>query len=129
MQDLRIQVPLDRNTRCRDLHHAPVPRDPAVHSSDRTQLHQGSLAIRHIGNQSDTLWALAGEVGRGGVVEPEDAGDAAGAIVDRKLEEVAGLVLAVDDDAEHLGLRKGDAVAGEGRGVGRGLGQGEEVEG
>lgn len=68
---------------------------------------------------------MAGEVGRGMVVEPDDAGDAAGAIVDEEFKEV-GFTLSADDDADRLSTGDEAAVKVEGNGVGD-LVEGEEI--
>lgn len=70
---------------------------------------------------------MAGEVGGGMVVEPDDAGDAAGAVVDEEFKEV-GFPLPADDNADGLSAGDEAAVKVEGEGVGVGdLGEGEEV--
>lgn len=61
------------------------------------------------------------------VVEPDDAGDAAGAVVDEEFKEV-GFPLPADDNADGLSAGDEAAVKVEGEGVGVGdLGEGEEV--
>lgn len=72
----------------------------------------------------------AGKVRGIEMVEPEDAGDAAGAVVDGEFEEFVGFEIAGSDDADRLEARKEDAFARERDGIGEGggLSEREEVE-
>lgn len=65
------------------------------------------------------------------MVEPQDAWDAAGAIVDAEFEEPVGFELAGGDDAEGFGAGEKEVAGGSGEGkwVGGGWGEREEVEG
>lgn len=71
---------------------------------------------------------MAREVWGGELVEPEDAIDAAGAVVDGESEEFVGLVVARGDGADGFCARERDASARE-RGRRRDLGEGEKIEG
>lgn len=132
MQHLHVGVSLDHDVRHRDLRNAPVAGDLPAHSGHHAELNLGSEAHCVLGNKSNIWRAAAGEVGGGELVEPENAADAAGAVVDGEPEELVGFEVVRGDGADGLSAGEESAVAGEGdwvRGGGGGLGERVEVEG
>lgn len=127
VQDLRIGIPLHDHIRHRYLHLATILGDPTTNSSDNTKLHLRSKAVGRLGNKSNVWCAAAGEVGGGEVVEPEDAADASGAVVDVEFEEFVGFEVSGGDGTDCLGAGEEGAVAGEGVGGGEGS-EREEIE-
>lgn len=125
MKDFCIGVPLDHNIGHRNLQRASEAGDLASHSSYLPQLDEIGEGSRGRSNQ--------GSIGRRGeVVEPEDAVDAAGAVVEGELEKSVGFEFTGGDGANGFGAREGDASAREReRRVRRrrGLGEGKKIEG
>nr|POE91341.1 hypothetical protein CFP56_44510 [Quercus suber] len=66
---------------------------------------------------SNTWRAAAGEVRRHKVVEPEDADNAAGAIINSEFEEFVRFEFPGGDGADGLGTGKKGASARKGNGV------------
>lgn len=132
MQGLRIRVPLDHYIWHRDLHIATVAGDPPAHPRHDSEPNLRSEAVCGFGKKSNIWRAAASEVGGGKVIEPENASDATGAVVDGEFEELARFEIAGGDDANSFGAgkkgafpRKRNVVWGRMRG---GLCEREEVE-
>lgn len=134
MQNLHIGVPLNDNIRRSDLRNASIARDLPAHPGNHSELNLCREVLRRLGNKSNICRVTARKVGGRELVEPEDAVDAAGAVVDSKAEELVGFEVTGRDGAHGLGAGKESAIAREGNWVwgwgGRwGLGESEEVEG
>lgn len=125
MQDFSIWVSFNDYIRYIDLYHTSVSIDPAPDPRKGAQLNCSSLIGGNLGDETEIGGVVAGEVGRGMVVEPDDAGDAGGAVIDEEFKEV-GFALSADDDADRFGTGDEAAVKVEGKGVGD-LGEGEEI--
>lgn len=105
MEDLRVRIELQHNVGDRDLQGAFVFGDSAPHPGDGAQLDVGGEGERRFGNWSNSWWAPLGEVTVSKLVEPEDAGDAAGAVVDGEQEELPRFEIQSHDDSDRLGPR------------------------
>lgn len=71
----------------------------------------------------------AGEIGEIEVVEPENAADASGAVVEGEFEKLVRFVVAGCDYADGFNSRYGHGFAGESGRIGGGEGEGKEIEG
>ncbi|KAK2648385.1 hypothetical protein Ddye_015874 [Dipteronia dyeriana] len=103
MQDFGVGVLLSHNIRNRNLHVTSETSDPASHSGHGTDFNLRGKIGCHVGNYSNTCGVTAREVGRGEMVEPEDARDYPGAVVDSEFEEFVGFIVTQSDGAEDFG--------------------------
>lgn len=118
MKDLRIGVGLDHNIGHRDLHNASEAGDLTSHSGHLPELDE-------IGE--GYIWDVRGGRKRE-LVEPEDAMNAAGAVVEGKPEESVGSEFTGGDRTDGFSSREVDASARERR-TRRVLGEGKKIEG
>lgn len=114
MQNLSIGIPLQHDIGDRDLNLPSEQVDPAPHPRNNAQLNFGSEIQRHLGNWSNTWGAPPREVSGSEMVEPEDARDAAGAIINGETEEFAGFEIPSDDDPDRLGAWEANPFTEEG---------------
>lgn len=105
VEDLRVGVSLDRDVGDSHLQRSPEAAEPASHSGHRAELDERGEA------RSEFVAAAAGDGGRVGVVEPEHAGDAGGAVVDGEAEEAIMLEVAQRDSAHGFHARDRDSSA------------------
>jgi hypothetical protein len=101
VQDLRVRVSLGHRHISRDLHHSSVRADAAANASHGSDSDLCGLFPRGTCEQQNRGWIPPGEVRRRELVEPHDARDAAGAIVDAELEKLWGQITR-DDCAYYL---------------------------
>lgn len=114
MEDLGVRISLRHHVRHGHLHTAFVPAQSAPHPRNRSKLH-------HFDEARGELVAAAAHDGGGiGVVKPQHAGDAPGAIVNGEAEEPLGLEVTQGDSAKGFDARDLDSSAEKRRrGVGR----------
>jgi len=109
VEDLGVRISLRHHVRHPHLHAAIVPAQSASHPRHRADLHHSDEARREL------VAAAADDGGGIGVVKPENAGDAAGAVVNDEAEEPLVLEVAQGDGAKGFDERERDSSAGKRR--------------
>lgn len=129
MKNLSIRISLNNNVSDSNLEGTSIGRNPPANSSHNANLHHCDEAPGQLGNESN-MWRVAtGEIRGGQVVEPENAGDAAGAVVHSEAEEFVWFEVSGGDNADGFQAGDGGVAVGEGGGVGGDGREGEEVGG
>ncbi|GLT74344.1 hypothetical protein SLA2020_461480 [Shorea laevis] len=116
MQDFHIWVSLDHYIGHRNLHLSPITADFTAHSSNLRNLDLRRKTSGHVGKQRNRSRVTVREIRGTEVVEPENAADAAGSVVESEFEESAGFVVAEvitpTDSARETGMPLPEKVSG-----------------
>lgn len=131
MQNLDIGIPLNHKITNSNLNHPSIPRNPTANTRHNSYLNKLSETCSRLSNESNIWRATTGEIRWCELVQPENTGNAAGAIVYSKAEELVRFQVSAGDNADCFGTGEGggSVMAGEGGGI-RGVRcESEEVEG